>query len=125
MRNGKYVSSRALPEFSLWDKLKAKRAAMSFDIEVTARCNLDCRHCYINLAAEDRSARKRELAVDEIETIAAEAVSIGAVWCLVTGGEPLLRQGFLRYLSGPAEKRTPRVTLHERDTDRREAHQVL
>lgn len=94
MRDGKYVSSRALPEFSLWDKLKAKRAAMSFDIEVTARCNLDCRHCYINLAAEDRLARKRELAVDEIETIAGEAVSIGAVWCLVTGGEPLLRKDF-------------------------------
>jgi len=90
----RYVSRRRLPDLPLWNTLKDKRAAMSFDIELTARCNLDCRHCYINLPAGDRRARSRELTVPEIGRIAGEAVSLGAVWCLATGGEPLLRRDF-------------------------------
>ena len=94
MTDDRYVSRRRLPDLPLWNTLKDKRAAMSFDIELTARCNLDCRHCYINLPAGDRRARSRELTVPEIGRIAGEAVSLGAVWCLATGGEPLLRRDF-------------------------------
>ena len=47
-----YVSSCPLPKFSLWEKIKNKRTVISFDLELTARCNLDCRHCYINVPAE-------------------------------------------------------------------------
>ena len=94
MSGGAYVARRDLPEFALWDRLKEKRAAMSFDIELTARCNLNCRHCYINLPAGDREARAGELSEAEIGRIASEAAGLGAVWCLVTGGEPLLRRDF-------------------------------
>ena len=78
-------------EFALWDALKARRRPLSFEIEVTARCNLNCRHCYINLPAADREAEQRELSVPEISDLADQAVRLGAVWCLITGGEPLLR----------------------------------
>ncbi len=88
------VSSLPLPEFSLWERVKNKRALLSFDLEVTARCNNNCRHCYINLPAGDKSAKARELTLAEISDIADEAVSLGALWCLVTGGEPLLREDF-------------------------------
>ncbi len=94
MTAGPYVSRRRLPDLALWNKLKDKRAAMSFDIELTARCNLNCRHCYINRPAGDREARALELTSPEIGRIAGEAVSLGAVWCLATGGEPLLRRDF-------------------------------
>jgi radical SAM protein with 4Fe4S-binding SPASM domain len=94
MRGVPYVRRRRLPDLELWTRLKDKRAAMSFDLELTARCNLNCRHCYINLPAGDHAARSRELGAAEIDRIAAEAVSLGAVWCLVTGGEPLLRPDF-------------------------------
>jgi len=83
-----------IQEYPLWDKFKAKRAPISFEIEITARCNNNCRHCYINLPPGDRAARERELAVSEIAAIAAQAVELGAVWCLITGGEPLLRPDF-------------------------------
>jgi radical SAM protein with 4Fe4S-binding SPASM domain len=89
-----FVVRRPLPEFGLWDKMSASRAVFSFDLEATARCNLDCRHCYINIPAGDRAARKRELTVDEIRRVGGEAAALGAVWCLITGGEPLLRKDF-------------------------------
>ncbi len=83
-----------IQQFSLWKKLIAKKAPISFDLEVTARCNMNCRHCYINLPVGDKDALDRELRASEILNIAAQAVEMGAVWCLVTGGEPLLRKDF-------------------------------
>jgi MoaA/NifB/PqqE/SkfB family radical SAM enzyme len=74
--------------------MKERRVPIAFDLEVTARCNNDCRHCYINLPAGDRDAQSKELSLVEIERIAGEAVSMGAMWCLLTGGEPLLRDDF-------------------------------
>ncbi|MDD8015748.1 MAG: radical SAM protein [Acidobacteriota bacterium] len=92
--NEPYVSSRLLPEFPLWDKMRRHGRLVSFDLEVTARCNLDCRHCYINLPAGDREAKRRELTAMEIAGLAGDAASLGALWCLVSGGEPLLREDF-------------------------------
>jgi radical SAM protein with 4Fe4S-binding SPASM domain len=89
-----FVSEAPLPAFSLWQKMRERRAPLSFDLEVTARCNNDCRHCYINLPAGDRAAQRAELSVGEIEEIAEQAVRLGALWCLITGGEPLLRPDF-------------------------------
>jgi radical SAM protein with 4Fe4S-binding SPASM domain len=81
-----------LAEFPLWET--PKRIPFSFELDITARCNNDCRHCYINLPAGDKAARDKELSFEEIKEIVDEAVSLGALWCLVTGGEPLLREDF-------------------------------
>jgi MoaA/NifB/PqqE/SkfB family radical SAM enzyme len=86
--------SREIQEFILWDKLKANRKIISFSIELTARCNNNCCHCYICLPAGDKKAKAEELSLAEIERIADEAVESGAVWVLITGGEPLLRDDF-------------------------------
>jgi radical SAM protein with 4Fe4S-binding SPASM domain len=87
-------STLEIQQFPLWDKLKGKRVPLGFDLEVTARCNNDCRHCYINLPAGDRAAQARELTLAEIARIADQAAELGAMWCLITGGEPLLREDF-------------------------------
>jgi radical SAM protein with 4Fe4S-binding SPASM domain len=89
-----FVTSQSLPQFHLWEKLAARGRPLSFDLEVTARCNHDCRHCYINLAAADQEARAAELSLEEIRRIGGEAVSLGTVLCLISGGEPLLREDF-------------------------------
>jgi radical SAM protein with 4Fe4S-binding SPASM domain len=89
-----YSTSTTLPAYPLWERAKYRRALLSFDLELTARCNNDCRHCYINQPAGDTAAREKELSLGEIERIAGEAVNLGAVWCLITGGEPLLRPDF-------------------------------
>jgi radical SAM protein with 4Fe4S-binding SPASM domain len=75
--------------------MRGKRALISFDLEITARCNNNCRHCYINLPAGDKKVKKKELWSEEIREIGDEAVSLGAVWCVITGGEPLLRKDFV------------------------------
>jgi sulfatase maturation enzyme AslB (radical SAM superfamily) len=89
-----FAVNTPLPEFSLWNELEGKGIPVSFDLELTARCNNDCRHCYINLPAADRAARAGELTLDEIVAVADQAVELGALWCVLTGGEPLLRPDF-------------------------------
>lgn len=92
--NQPLVSSSSLSDFSLWDKMKEKQRVLEFYLELTARCNNNCSHCYINLPANDRTAQEKELTFDEIMKIADEAVQLGALWCTITGGEPLLRDNF-------------------------------
>lgn len=89
-----YITSLPLPDLPLWENVQERGVPLSFDLEITARCNLDCRHCYINLPAGDRKARQRELSFQEISDIADQAVALGCLWCLITGGEPLLRPDF-------------------------------
>jgi radical SAM protein with 4Fe4S-binding SPASM domain len=92
--SGMMPTTLEIQKFPLWGKLKGKRTPISFDLEITARCNLDCRHCYINLPAGDPAAQAGELTPDEILRIAGDAGQLGALWCLITGGEPLLRPDF-------------------------------
>lgn len=89
-----FVTQVPLPEFKIWEKMRQEHKLFSFDLELTARCNNNCRHCYINLPQGDELSRKKELTFSEIKSIVDQAVSLGAVWCLLTGGEPLLREDF-------------------------------
>jgi radical SAM protein with 4Fe4S-binding SPASM domain len=89
-----FTTSTTITDFPLWDRMEQRGVPLSFDLEVTARCNNDCAHCYINLPAGDAAARARELTLAEIGSIAEQAAALGALWCLVTGGEPLLRPDF-------------------------------
>jgi MoaA/NifB/PqqE/SkfB family radical SAM enzyme len=88
------VSFLRLPDFALWNRIDAKRIPLSFELEVTARCSNNCRHCYINLPQDDPTALREELTPAEISDLADQAVSLGSLWCLITGGEPLIREDF-------------------------------
>lgn len=89
-----YSSNIEIQDYPLWQKLNNGSSLYAFDLEITARCNNNCRHCYINLPAGDREAQKDELTIREIDRIAGEAIDLGAMWCLITGGEPLIRPDF-------------------------------
>ncbi len=71
-----------------------RRIPWAVEFELTTRCNLNCRHCHINQSAVDRQVRETELSASEILAIAGQAVDLGTLWCLLTGGEPLLRNDF-------------------------------
>ena len=89
-----YLEELKLPDFYLWKGVEEKRIPLSAEIELTERCNNNCLHCYINLAADDEEARRRELTFKEIRSMGDEAVDMGCLWWLITGGEPLLREDF-------------------------------
>lgn len=83
-----------ISDHPLWEKAKKQRTLLSVAMEITARCNNDCVHCYINLPENDTAAIKAELTTEEIKSVVDEAVSLGSLWFLLTGGEPLLRNDF-------------------------------
>ena len=90
-----FVTSSPLPGHSLWGNITGhKSKPLSFYIEFTARCNNNCTHCYENVSADDVEARKKELSLEQLKPIIDDAVSMGALWCTITGGEPLIRKDF-------------------------------
>lgn len=93
-----------LKDFPLWPRMRSKRKIFQFGLELTARCNNDCRHCYINRPIDDIEAEKREPTLEEIMKIADQAIEMGALWCTITGGEPLLRRDFPQIYLGLKKK---------------------
>jgi radical SAM protein with 4Fe4S-binding SPASM domain len=76
-----------------------KRAAMNRQpvdgtFELTKRCNLYCRMCYVRHSANDMIACREELTATEWLKIAQQARDCGMVFLLLTGGEVFLRNDF-------------------------------
>ncbi len=78
----------------LHNRCGGRNIPLTGSIEVTARCNLRCAHCYINLPAGDRDARERELSSREICNLLDQIVDEGCLWLLMTGGESFIRPDF-------------------------------
>lgn len=73
----------------------ARRIPVSGTFELTSRCNLNCRMCYIHMYKEEQDKVGRELTTQEWIHLGREAVDAGMIYLLLTGGEPLLRPDFI------------------------------
>lgn len=62
--------------------------------ELTARCNFDCKMCYIHLTEEQIRQQGRELTNEEWLEIARQAKEAGMLYLTLTGGEVFVRPGF-------------------------------
>lgn len=62
--------------------------------ELTSRCNLNCRMCYIHDQKADDSLDSRELSADQWIRLASEARDAGMLELLLTGGEIFLKKDF-------------------------------
>lgn len=62
--------------------------------ELTPRCNLRCRMCYVRLTPEQMAPIGRERTAQEWLDLAQECKDAGMVFLLITGGEPTLRPDF-------------------------------
>jgi MoaA/NifB/PqqE/SkfB family radical SAM enzyme len=69
------------------------RLPLEGDIDLTYRCNCNCRHCWVRLPPKDPSMGK-ELSFDEIGRIADESRAMGCRTWSISGGEPMLRPDF-------------------------------
>lgn len=62
--------------------------------ELTPRCNLRCKMCYVRLDRPQMDKIGRELTANEWIALAKDAAEAGTLNLLITGGEPLLRDDF-------------------------------
>ncbi|MCX7002960.1 MAG: radical SAM protein [bacterium] len=72
----------------------ARRQPLNGSFELTARCNLACRMCYISESGGDAAARAEELTAPAWLALARAAVDEGMLFLLLTGGEVFLRPDF-------------------------------
>lgn len=66
---------------------------ISGTFELTARCNFNCRMCYVHLPNGSELLEK-ELSAETWMKLARDARDRGMMFLLLTGGEPLLRKDF-------------------------------
>lgn len=62
--------------------------------ELTARCNFDCKMCYVHLGEEEIQNQGRELTNEEWLAVARQAKEAGMLYLTLTGGEVFVRLGF-------------------------------
>ena len=111
------IPSKSYTEFGsrLHEQIGNRRIPLSGSIEVTARCNLSCAHCYISTPATDNRARTHELTFGEFCDLIDQITDEGCLWLLFTGGEPFIRGDFLDIYSH-AKKRGLLITLFTNGT---------
>ncbi len=67
---------------------------LSGAFELTSRCTLDCKMCYVHRKENDCEAIKQEKDTRWWMNLTEEAKNAGMLMLLLTGGEPLLRKDF-------------------------------
>lgn len=70
------------------------RQPASGTFELTSRCNLSCRMCYVRHSAGDRCVSNSELRASQWVSLAEQAVNEGMIFLLLTGGEIFVRPDF-------------------------------
>ena len=73
---------------------------------LTARCNLDCRHCYADC---NRADSPLELGSSAWKTFIAEAIEAGVISFFIEGGEPLLRPDCFELLQAMCPRALTRI----------------
>lgn len=84
-----------------WDELntkimseaKARKQFAAASFELTPRCNLQCKMCYVR-SANDKETIAKELTTSQWLRLADEARDEGLLFLTLTGGEVLLRHDF-------------------------------
>ncbi len=71
-----------------------RRQPVNGAFELTERCNLACRMCYVRQSPGDRARRAKELSAAAWLELARQAVDNGMIFLLLTGGEVFLRPDF-------------------------------
>ena len=79
---------------ALLSRAAARNIPAAGTIELTARCNLSCKMCYIHNMSCDKHLAQEELSTAQWIRILDELQQSGTLPLLITGGEPLLRQDF-------------------------------
>lgn len=87
------ITSQGEPLISayLHNRAKAKGVPLAGNFELTARCNFNCKMCYVH---QQHCPVEKELSAEEWIQIGKTARDRGMLFLLLTGGEPFLRPDF-------------------------------
>ncbi len=77
----------------VFNQKKIPRLPLKGELDLTYRCNNNCRHCWLRLPGKSPEGKK-ELSFEEIRAIADAARSLGCQRWSISGGEPMLRPDF-------------------------------
>ncbi len=87
----------------LLKKGTARATPVSGTFELTSRCNLSCKMCYIHARTNDREMIRQELPTQKWLELGRQAVDAGMIYLLLTGGEPMIRADFAEIYAGMAQ----------------------
>lgn len=78
----------------LEDQAYINKIPLRGTFELTARCNFNCKMCYVHLSEQQIKSIGRELTNEEWLEIARQAKDAGMLYLTLTGGEVFARPGF-------------------------------
>ena len=84
----------------LFDRAFETATPISGTFELLPICNMDCRMCYIRMSPEEMHRQGKMLNAEEWLSIGRQAAEKGALFILLTGGEPLLHPEFKEIYKG-------------------------
>lgn len=83
------------PVNSLRDSCREKSIPLSGYFELTPRCSLDCKMCYVHLTEKQMKERGySDLSTEQWISLIDQAVDAGMLFPVLTGGECLMHRGF-------------------------------
>lgn len=89
----------AAAPYEMLIKAKEKAVPIFATFELTPRCNLNCRMCYVHLKDSEISEHGNELSAEEWISLGRQAMSAGTLFLCITGGEPTRHPEFCRIYS--------------------------
>ncbi len=89
------LENEIMSEYLNLKKLKnIPRLPLEGKLDLTYRCNNNCRHCWLRIPANS-GEKQRELSLEEIKNMVDEARNMGCRRWSISGGEPMLRPDFV------------------------------
>ena len=82
----------------IYQKAARDRTPVSGTFELTPRCNMNCRMCYIRMSEEEMNARGREYTADEWIRMGRVCAQRGMLFLLFTGASRSSERIFGRYI---------------------------
>lgn len=92
--NNRLAKLWAGAEITLAAHAAQRHVPLGGTFELTSRCNLRCKMCYIRLDKSQMELLGREKTAKEWIALAKDAAEAGTLNLLITGGEPLIREDF-------------------------------
>ena len=76
------------------ERTHRNRIPISATLELTSRCNLRCRHCYLGNQEAQHARREQERSTEAVKASLQEWAEAGCLYLLITGGDPMMRTDF-------------------------------